>query len=129
MDFEYIKYSRAVTPELIRERFPGFYSEECYFILADYFNHKCKEVLKRKIREDDVEVEESKHSKEVKLEEDDTCSEQFCSQSQCGSEQSGETQGSPLPTQLRFCESCEGTSGQSSTDFGEQVLHDTTLIA
>lgn len=126
MDFEYIKYSREVTPDLIRSRFPGFYSDDCYFILADYFNKKCKETLKRKIRDDDVEVEESKVSKEVKLEEDVTRSEQLCSECECYSQQSGEVQRESVQSKLRFCESCESTLGQSSIDLSEQMLHDTT---
>ena len=129
MDFEYIKYSRTITPDFVKDRFPGFYSDECYFILADYFNSKCVDVLKRKIREDDSEVEDSECSKEIKLEDNVTHSEQFSNECECSSEQSGQVQRSDLSTEFRLCEFDQSPSGQSSTDISEQVLHDTTESA
>ena len=39
MDFENLKYS----PGWFAKKFPGFYTEECYYILSDYFLNKTSE--------------------------------------------------------------------------------------
>ena len=67
MDFETIRsFHKPCTPGALAAKYPGFYSDECYEILADYFNNN-KDGLnknnKRKLEEleeTDSGVEESK---------------------------------------------------------------------
>ena len=40
MDFHQLMKSKQYTPDWFAERYPGFYSPECYDILANYFNRQ-----------------------------------------------------------------------------------------
>lgn len=92
MDFETVKnYQRKFTSSFFAEKFPGFYNDECYEILANYFNNEAKNVKnknnKRKLEdlESDSGVEESK--------ENVTPSEFFSTKCQYTTDIQGEIQG------------------------------------
>ena len=57
MNFDQIKSKIYYSPDWFAQRYPGFYSEACYEVLADYYNRKEEQVSegskggqKRKIR-------------------------------------------------------------------------------
>ena len=55
MEFLNIKYS----PAWLADKFPGFYSEECYYILSDFLRENYKNpVVKRKAEKLEQEPEE-----------------------------------------------------------------------
>ena len=54
MDFENLKYS----PGWFAKKFPGFYTEECYYILSDYFLNKTSERTGTKRTLDDLYQED-----------------------------------------------------------------------
>ena len=62
MEFENLKYS----PGWFAKKFPGFYNEECYYILSDYFLNKTtertgvKRTLDDLYQDDEQGVEETK---------------------------------------------------------------------
>jgi hypothetical protein len=68
MDFETIRsFHKPLTPNGIAARYPGFYSDECYEILADYLNTRTvpNKNNKRKLEEleeSDSGTEESKEN-------------------------------------------------------------------
>jgi hypothetical protein len=76
MDFDNIRYS----PGWFAKKFPGFYTEECYHILADYFKDNLIETRfvenktadntsrKRKLEEEEDGVEETKDVLPIELE-------------------------------------------------------------
>ena len=65
MEFDQIRSSKQFIPEWFASRYPGFYSPECYDILANYFNRQDSEETneetcgsKRKIRKEENELAE-----------------------------------------------------------------------
>ena len=48
MEFADIKLNFGGTAEWFAKKFPGFYSDECYFILADFYNKRCQEIVDEK---------------------------------------------------------------------------------
>ena len=55
MEFPNIRYS----PGWLADKFPGFYNEECYYILSDFLKENYKTVtIKRKAENVDVVLEE-----------------------------------------------------------------------
>ena len=57
MEFPNIRYS----PGWLADKFPGFYNEECYYILSDFLKENYKTVtIKRKAETVDAALEEDK---------------------------------------------------------------------
>ena len=57
MEFPNIRYS----PGWLADKFPGFYNEECYYILSDFLKGNYKTVtIKRKAENVDAALEEDK---------------------------------------------------------------------
>jgi hypothetical protein len=73
MDFEQIRNSKQFTPEWFANRYPGFYSPECYDILANYFNRQdpqetkeetCGSKMKIRMEENELAEEGVEENKE-----------------------------------------------------------------
>jgi hypothetical protein len=87
MDFEDIKFSKKLTPAFFQKKFPGFYSNECYEILADFYNKQIDECLinkkcKRKLEDTDFEEKEEEEDSGVEETKENVSSSELIS-SQC----------------------------------------------
>ena len=64
MEFPNIKYS----PAWLADKFPGFYTEECYYILSDFLTENYKTtVVKRKAEKLEGEQEEHKEENNAEM--------------------------------------------------------------
>ena len=111
MEFENLKYS----PGWFAKKFPGFYNEECYYLLSDYFLNKTTERTGMKrtlddLYEDDQGIEESKDVLPTELDTDD----------QPLPDLEGELQGSTVQPDLPLDEGGEHASEDGGTAHREQ---------
>ena len=118
MDFENLKYS----PGWFAKKFPGFYTEECYYILSDYFLNKTSERTGTKRTLDDLYQEDQEgveESKDVLPTELDTIDQPL-------PDIERELQGAVVQSDIHPAEGSECTAEDGGDDQREQSVYEST---
>lgn len=112
MEFENLKY----TPGWFAKKFPGFYNEECYYILSDYFLNKTTERTGIKRSLDDLYDDNEQGVEETK----DVLPTELDTHNQPLPDLQGELQGSTVQPDLPIAERSECPTENGRDDQCEQ---------